>query len=96
MTNQLSERLTKANVRVNELENELKNERAKKLTLTRAYENLQMKNEKLMILLMKRSAQLTISKRNILFFFLTNFMQDFHSENNDFKNRQFCFDDFDQ
>ena len=96
MTNQLSERLTKTNVRINEFENELKNERTKRLTLMKAYENLKMKNEKLMILLMKRNAQMTISKRNISFIHLIDSMQDFHSENDDFKDRQSCFDDFDQ
>ena len=95
MTNQLNERLTKTNVRINEFENELKNEKTKKLTLMKTNENLKMKNEKLMILLLKRSAQLTINKRNIFFFFLINFMQNFHSKNDDFKNRQFCFNDFD-
>ena len=96
MTNQLNKRLTKTNVRINEFENELKNKRTKRLTLTKTYENLQMKNEKLMILLMKRNAQLTINKRNIFFLIFTYFMQNFHSKNDDFKNRQFCFDDFDQ
>ena len=96
MTNQLNERLTKTNVRINEFENELKNERTKKLTLMKTYENLKMKNEKLMILLLKRDTQMTINKRNIFFIYFIDSMQNFHSKNDDFKNRQFCFDDFDQ
>ena len=96
MTNQLNERLTKTNVRVNEFEIKLKNEKTKKLTLMKTYENLKIKNEKLMILLLKKNAQLTINKRNIFFFFFINFMQNFHLKNDNFKNRQFCFDDFDQ
>ena len=68
MTNQLNERLTKTNVRVNEFENELKNEKTKKLTLMKTYKNLKIKNEKLIILLLKRSAQVTINKRKIFFY----------------------------
>ena len=96
MTNQLSEQLTKTNVRINEFENKLKNERTKKLTLMKTYENLKIKNEKLMILLLKRNAQITINKRNIFFIHFIDSMQNFYSKNDDFKNRQFCFDDFDQ
>ena len=96
MTNQLNERLTKTNVRINEFENELKNERTKKLTLMKMYENLKMKNEKLIILLLKKKTQMTINKRNIFFIHFIDSMQNFYSKNDDFKNRQFCFDDFNQ
>ena len=70
MTNQLNERLTKTNVRIDEFKNELKNKKTKKVTLMKTYKILKIKNEKLVILLLKKSAQLTINKRNILFFFL--------------------------
>ena len=62
--------MTKINVRINEFENKLKNKKTKKLTLTKTYKNLQIKNEKLIILLMKKSAQFMINKRNIFLFVL--------------------------
>lgn len=96
MADQLGERLAEADARVSELEDELEDERAERLTLAGAYEDLQVENEELMALLVERSAQLAVSKRNILSFFLTNSMQGPHPGDDGLRGRQSCFGGFGQ
>ena len=97
----MNERLTKTNVRVNEFENELKkwkNEKRKNEKIDVNENVWKFENEKSKIddFVVEKKRAIDDKQTKHFFFFIINLMQNFHSKNDDFKIRQFCFDDFDQ